>query len=158
MSIPPDPDSRITDVVRYGELDGTPFVGLNGGPHFTFTEAVSFQIDCATQAEIDRYWEQLSAGGDPKAQQCGWLKDKFGLSWQVVPVRLSRAVTALRWVLGSLSEHPPLPAPRARSLWSCRAARPRAPVAPGSAAERGLLFLECRCSGSRHCSRSCTSP
>lgn len=67
------------------ELDGVRFTALNGGPHFTFNEAVSFQIICETQADVDHYWEALTAGGDPKAQQCGWLKDKFGLSWQVVP-------------------------------------------------------------------------
>jgi len=67
------------------ELDGHTFTALNGGPHFTFNEAVSFQVMCDDQAEIDYYWERLGAGGDPKAQQCGWLKDKFGLSWQVVP-------------------------------------------------------------------------
>lgn len=67
------------------ELDGQSFVGLNGGPHFKFNEAVSFQIHCDTQEEIDYYWQKLGAGGDPKAQVCGWLKDKFGLSWQVVP-------------------------------------------------------------------------
>jgi predicted 3-demethylubiquinone-9 3-methyltransferase (glyoxalase superfamily) len=68
------------------ELDGQAFTGLNGGPVFKFNEAVSFQVNCATQAEVDYYWDKLSAGGDPKAQQCGWLKDKFGVSWQVVPV------------------------------------------------------------------------
>jgi predicted 3-demethylubiquinone-9 3-methyltransferase (glyoxalase superfamily) len=67
------------------ELDGVRFTALNGGPVFQFTEAVSFQIFCETQEQIDYYWEKLGAGGDPKAQQCGWLKDKFGLSWQVVP-------------------------------------------------------------------------
>ena len=67
------------------ELNGVRFTALNGGPVFTFNEAVSFQIICKTQEEIDYYWEKLGAGGDPKAQQCGWLKDKFGLSWQVVP-------------------------------------------------------------------------
>lgn len=66
-------------------LRGQPFTALNGGPHFKFNEAVSFQVYCDTQEEIDRYWERLSAGGDPQAQQCGWLKDRFGLSWQVVP-------------------------------------------------------------------------
>jgi predicted 3-demethylubiquinone-9 3-methyltransferase (glyoxalase superfamily) len=70
------------------ELGGQPFTALNGGPLFTFTEAVSFQIHCETQAEVDHYWGALSAGGDPSAQQCGWLKDKFGLSWQVVPTVL----------------------------------------------------------------------
>ena len=67
------------------ELDGHTFVALNGGPNFKFNEAVSLQINCDTQEEIDYYWEKLGAGGDPKAQVCGWLKDKFGLSWQVVP-------------------------------------------------------------------------
>jgi predicted 3-demethylubiquinone-9 3-methyltransferase (glyoxalase superfamily) len=67
------------------ELDGQSFSALNGGPQFKFTEAISFQVNCATQDEIDYYWDKLSAGGDPKAQQCGWLKDRYGLSWQVVP-------------------------------------------------------------------------
>jgi predicted 3-demethylubiquinone-9 3-methyltransferase (glyoxalase superfamily) len=67
------------------ELEGYAFTALNGGPHFKFNEAVSFEIRCANQQEIDYYWEKLGAGGDPKAQQCGWLKDKYGLSWQVVP-------------------------------------------------------------------------
>jgi predicted 3-demethylubiquinone-9 3-methyltransferase (glyoxalase superfamily) len=71
-------------------LDGSNFLALNGGPLFKFTEAVSFQVLCDTQEEVDYYWEKLSAGGDPKAQQCGWLKDKFGLSWQVVPKVLGR--------------------------------------------------------------------
>ena len=72
------------------ELDGRPFVALNGGPIFNFNEAVSFQIPCKTQKELDYYWEKLSAGGDPKAQQCGWLKDKYGLSWQVFPETLPK--------------------------------------------------------------------
>ena len=67
------------------ELDGQRFTALNGGPDFKFTEAVSLQINCDTQEEVDHYWDKLTQGGDPKAQQCGWLKDKFGLSWQVVP-------------------------------------------------------------------------
>ncbi|MES2509914.1 MAG: VOC family protein [Pseudomonadota bacterium] len=67
------------------ELDGQQFTALNGGPLFKFNEAVSLQIYCDTQEEIDDYWHKLSQGGDEKAQQCGWLKDKFGLSWQVVP-------------------------------------------------------------------------
>ena len=67
------------------ELEGQAFTALNGGPIFKFNEAVSFEILCDTQDEIDYYWDKLTAGGDPKAQQCGWLKDKFGLSWQVVP-------------------------------------------------------------------------
>jgi predicted 3-demethylubiquinone-9 3-methyltransferase (glyoxalase superfamily) len=67
------------------ELDGQPFTALNGGPEFKFNEAVSFAVNCATQDEIDYYWDKLGEGGDPKAQVCGWLKDKFGVSWQVVP-------------------------------------------------------------------------
>jgi len=70
------------------QLEGQDFVALNGGPHFKFTEAVSFVVNCKTQKEMDHYWEKLSAGGDEKAQQCGWLKDKYGLSWQIVPVVL----------------------------------------------------------------------
>jgi len=70
------------------ELDGQSFTALNGGPLFQFNEAVSFQVNCDTQAEIDEYWEKLCAGGDKNAQQCGWLKDKFGVSWQVVPTVL----------------------------------------------------------------------
>ena len=70
------------------ELDGLEFVALNGGPIFTFNEAVSFQVGCATQDEVDYYWEALAAGGDPDAQQCGWLKDKYGVSWQIVPTVL----------------------------------------------------------------------
>jgi predicted 3-demethylubiquinone-9 3-methyltransferase (glyoxalase superfamily) len=97
-------NSRITQISRYGEagkefhgkqpgsvmtvafeLDGQPFTALNGGPIFKFNEAISLQIYCDSQREIDHFWEQLSAGGDPQAQQCGWLKDRFGVSWQVVP-------------------------------------------------------------------------
>lgn len=96
------PNSRITGMVaRNGavpvdagavltvafELDGRRFTALNGGPHFRFGEAVSFVITCASQEEIDRYWERLSEGG--VEQQCGWLKDRFGLSWQVVPAGLA---------------------------------------------------------------------
>ena len=66
-------------------LEGQTFLALNGGPHFQFNEAISFIVNCETQDEIDYYWNKLSEGGDPKSQQCGWLKDKFGLSWQVVP-------------------------------------------------------------------------
>ena len=103
--------SRILDISRYGEagqevhgkppgtvltvafeLDGQAFTALNGGPIFKFTEAVSFQINCETQKEVDYYWERLSEGGDPGAQQCGWLKDKYGLSWQVVPTVLVRMI------------------------------------------------------------------
>ncbi len=65
------------------ELDGQEFIALNGGPEYTFTPAVSFSIDCKTQAEVDHYWERLCEGGRPV--QCGWLQDKYGLSWQVVP-------------------------------------------------------------------------
>ena len=67
------------------ELNGQSFTALNGGPHFKFNEAVSFQIECKTQEELDDYWEKLNQGGVPEAQQCGWLKDQFGLSWQVIP-------------------------------------------------------------------------
>jgi predicted 3-demethylubiquinone-9 3-methyltransferase (glyoxalase superfamily) len=105
------PNSRIVSISRYGEagkeihhkppgsvmtvefeLDGQPFTGLNGGPQFKFTEAISFQVDCETQAEVDRYWEKLSAGGDENAQACGWLKDKYGVSWQIAPTVLKEMV------------------------------------------------------------------
>ena len=75
------------------ELNGQPFTGLNGGPHFKFTEAISFQIMCRTQEEVDHYWNKLSEGGDKNAQQCGWLKDKYGLSWQVVPTVLAEMMS-----------------------------------------------------------------
>ena len=103
--------SRIGRITRYGkegfeihgrpeetvmtvefELDGQEFTALNGGPVFQFTEAVSLQVLCENQAEVDFYWDKLGAGGDEQAQQCGWLKDKFGLSWQVVPRALSELV------------------------------------------------------------------
>jgi predicted 3-demethylubiquinone-9 3-methyltransferase (glyoxalase superfamily) len=92
------PNSRITHVARYGEagpraagtvmtvtfeLDGQKFVALNGGPDFTFNEAISFQVDCAGQDEVDAYWSKLSEGGEQGP--CGWLKDRFGVSWQIVP-------------------------------------------------------------------------
>jgi predicted 3-demethylubiquinone-9 3-methyltransferase (glyoxalase superfamily) len=95
------PNSRITSTSHYGEagprpagevltvefeLDGQPYTALNGGPEFTFSEAVSFQIDCADQEEADHYWYSLSKDGEES--QCGWLKDRYGLSWQVVPRRL----------------------------------------------------------------------
>jgi len=67
------------------ELNGLSFIALNGGPAFKFNEALSLEVPCEDQAEVDYYWEKLGEGGDPAAQQCGWLKDKFGLSWQVVP-------------------------------------------------------------------------
>jgi predicted 3-demethylubiquinone-9 3-methyltransferase (glyoxalase superfamily) len=70
------------------ELDGQAFLALNGGPVFTFNEAISLMVNCDTQEEIDYYWEKLSAGGAPGAQQCGWLKDRYGLSWQVVPRKI----------------------------------------------------------------------
>jgi len=70
------------------ELDGQAFTALNGGPVFRFNEAISLQVYCETQQEIDHYWEKLSAGGDPQAQQCGWLKDQYGVSWQIVPLPL----------------------------------------------------------------------
>ncbi|MES2221598.1 MAG: VOC family protein [Acidobacteriota bacterium] len=70
------------------QLDGQEFIALNGGPHFHFSEAISLVVNCDSQAEIDEYWEKLSAGG--QESQCGWLKDKYGLSWQVVPARIER--------------------------------------------------------------------
>lgn len=91
-------NSKINSVTRYGdagpgqpgtvltiafELDGLEFVALNGGPHFKFTEAISLYVNCTTQAEVDELWAKLSAGGEE--QQCGWLKDKYGLSWQIIP-------------------------------------------------------------------------
>jgi predicted 3-demethylubiquinone-9 3-methyltransferase (glyoxalase superfamily) len=97
-------NSKIVQVARYGEaghevhgkpagsvltvafeLEGQAFTALNGGPTFKFNEAISFQVNCETQGEVDYYWKKLSEGGDAKAQQCGWLKDKYGVSWQVVP-------------------------------------------------------------------------
>jgi predicted 3-demethylubiquinone-9 3-methyltransferase (glyoxalase superfamily) len=100
-------DSKIEDVTRYGkegyeihgreegtvmtvefEIEGQKFLALNGGPIFKFNEAISFQVYCETQEEVDYYWEKLSEGGDEKAQQCGWLKDKYGVSWQIVPTIL----------------------------------------------------------------------
>ena len=97
-------NSKIVNVSRYGEagpgpkgsamtvtfqLDGQEFIALNGGPHFKFTEAISFSVDCKTQQEVDEYWEKLTAGGG-KPSQCGWLKDKYGLSWQIVPTVLGQ--------------------------------------------------------------------
>jgi predicted 3-demethylubiquinone-9 3-methyltransferase (glyoxalase superfamily) len=91
-------NSKVVNVVRYGEagpgpkgsvmiatfqLDGQDFTALNGGPEFTFSPAVSFVVDCTTQQEVDELWERLSEGGEK--MQCGWLKDKYGLSWQIVP-------------------------------------------------------------------------
>jgi len=75
-------------------LNGLPFMGLNGGPLFKFNEAISLVVNCDSQAEIDHYWEKLGAGGDPQAQQCGWLKDKYGLSWQIVPTALQEMYKA----------------------------------------------------------------
>jgi predicted 3-demethylubiquinone-9 3-methyltransferase (glyoxalase superfamily) len=74
-------------------LEGQAFTALNGGPQFKFSEAVSLEVRCEDQAEIDYYWDKLRAGGDAKAQVCGWLKDKFGLSWQVVPARIYAMLT-----------------------------------------------------------------
>ena len=100
-------DSGIERVIRYGKegfethgkpdgsiltvafrLEGQAFTALNGGPHFTFNQAISFVVLCETQAEIDRYWDRLRDGGDKTAQRCGWLKDRFGVSWQIVPAGL----------------------------------------------------------------------
>jgi predicted 3-demethylubiquinone-9 3-methyltransferase (glyoxalase superfamily) len=105
-------NSKIVQVARYGdagreihgkpagtvmtvafELEGQAFTALNGGPMFTFNEAISFQVNCETQGEVDYYWEKLSEGGDVRAQQCGWLKDKYGASWQVVPRVLVEMIT-----------------------------------------------------------------
>ena len=102
-------NSKITTTTRYDEagakasgrpkgsvmtiafqLEGQDFVAINGGPDFKFTEAVSFVVNCESQNEIDQYWDKLSRGGDEKAQICGWLKDKYGLSWQIVPTVLSK--------------------------------------------------------------------
>jgi len=77
-------------VVKF-ELNGTVYMGLNGGPNFKFTEAISFVVDCDTQEEIDYYWTRLSEGG--KEVECGWLKDKFGLSWQIVPTVLGKLMS-----------------------------------------------------------------
>lgn len=98
------PNSKIVNISRYGEagkeihgkpsgsvlmasfeLDGQTFTTLNGGAAFKFNEAISLQVDCEDQAEVDYFWEKLSMGGDQAAQQCGWLKDKYGVSWQIVP-------------------------------------------------------------------------
>lgn len=105
--------SKIGRIVRYGEegyevhgkrpgtvmtiefeLNEQAFTALNGGPVFTFNEAISFQVGCKSQDEVDYYWEKLSEGGDEKAQQCGWLKDKFGVSWQIVPAVLGEMLQA----------------------------------------------------------------
>jgi len=101
-------DSEIQTISRYGAgapkpegsaltvaftLEGQRFTALNGGPHFPFTEAVSFVVHCSTQEEVDHYWERLSAGGDAKAQMCGWLKDSYGVSWQIVPDALIEYIT-----------------------------------------------------------------
>ncbi len=116
------PNSRILHVARYGEagprpagtvmtvsfeLDGQEFLALNGGPEYSFSEAISFQVHCESQEEVDRYWSKLSEGGEEGP--CGWLKDRFGLSWQVVPTRLEellgdldpgRAQRAMKAMLG----------------------------------------------------------
>lgn len=105
-------NSKIATIARYGEagheihgrppgsvmtvafeLEGQPFTALNGGPVFRFNEAISLQVMCETQEEVDYYWQRLSAGGDEKAQQCGWLKDRFGVSWQVVPEVVAELVS-----------------------------------------------------------------
>jgi len=72
------------------QIEGQTFTALNGGPLFKFNESISFVVHCESQEEVDHYWSQLSAGGDPKSQQCGWLKDKFGVSWQIVPTILAK--------------------------------------------------------------------
>jgi predicted 3-demethylubiquinone-9 3-methyltransferase (glyoxalase superfamily) len=100
------PNSRIVGITRYGsagpraegtvmtvdfELDGQKFIALNGGPDFTFSEAISFEVGCKTQEEVDSYWDKLSEGG--QEGPCGWLKDKFGLSWQIIPNVLPRLLS-----------------------------------------------------------------
>ena len=116
------PNSRIVHIARYGsagprpegtvmtvdfELDGQPFVALNGGPDFTFNEAISFQVSCADQDEVDTFWSALSEGGEEGP--CGWLKDRFGVSWQIIPTALpellsdpdpERAQRAMQAMLG----------------------------------------------------------
>lgn len=106
------PNSRIRSISRYGEagfevhqrpadsvmvvsfdLDGQPLVGRNGSPVFRLTEAISLVVRCDTQQEIDHYWDALGAGGDPQARQCGWLKDRYGPSWQVVPTIIEQLMT-----------------------------------------------------------------
>ena len=101
------PDSSVGKILRYDEassqgsgqpvgsvltvdfkLDGFDMVALNGGSHFKFNEAVSLMVNCKSQDEVEHYWKHLTAGGDPAAQQCGWLKDKYGVSWQVVPIEM----------------------------------------------------------------------
>jgi len=105
-------NSKILTVSRYGEagqeihgkqpgtvltvafeLDGYSFTALNGGPVFEFNEAISLQVNCDTQAELDDFWQKLSEGGDPTAQQCGWLKDRYGVSWQIVPRIMGELMT-----------------------------------------------------------------
>ena len=98
-------NSRIIEVTRYGsagprpegmvmvvsfELDGQPFIALNGGPEFTFDEAISFEVNCDSQEEVDEFWTKLSAGGEESV--CGWLKDKYGVSWQIVPTILNELI------------------------------------------------------------------
>ena len=105
-------NSKIKHIARYGdaaaqvagrpkgsvltvqfEIDGQEFTALNGGPIFKFTEAISLQVYCENQDELDHYWNRLSEGGDPKAQQCGWLKDKYGVSWQIVPSMIAKMMS-----------------------------------------------------------------
>ena len=83
-----EPGSTSTVMSVSFTLDGQEFIGLNGGPHFTFSPVISFFVNCETQAEVDELWEKLSEGGEK--QRCGWLKDKFGVSWQIIPSTLGR--------------------------------------------------------------------
>ena len=83
-----------TPMVIEFELEGQEFRAINGGPQFTFSPAISFTVNCDSQEEVDYYWEKLSEGGDESAQQCGWLKDKYGLSWQIVPTVLGQLLSS----------------------------------------------------------------
>ena len=143
-------DGRVVNVTRYPEnsdkagqvltaeweVRGMRFVGINGGPLFTFSEAISFQILCDSQAEVDRYWDALTAGG--QESQCGWLKDRFGLSWQVVPAAMMRMLAEgdqvkLRRVMDASAElvrSPPDPTPTAPIRGSLGGTTPFGPSSP----------------------------
>lgn len=86
------------------KLNGQDFVAINGGPHFKFSEAISFVVNCDSQQEIDHYWNTLSAGGPVQAQQCGWLKDRYGVSWQIVPTVLPKLIGKSARVMEALMQ------------------------------------------------------